>query len=220
MSPIKYVNPLNDGNIFFISSEFLKVLTLNTHKINYKKDLSNLIFIDNTKSDYYIRVAIIGSNGVGKSCFIEKVLNNKFSEKDGKNKEDINKYYIQIGSIKLRLELKELEKVFLPLISKGMFIIFIIFIYSIDSEQSFSYIKQCLQYINQRNPSKPTKIFLIGNKKDLHKDRKIMKIEAKEFAKNNGIYWFDEISVKTDNYNDLREILLEISKLVYKYKIK
>ena len=54
---------------------------------------------------------------------------------------------------------------------------------------------------------------MIGNKKDLHKDRKIMKNEEKEFAKNNEIYWFDEISVKTDNY-------LEICHLVYKYKIK
>ena len=111
----------------------------------------------------------------------------------------------------------ELSQYFLPKLFNVINLVIIF--YSINSKESFDDINKYLLLIRQ-NAGKPIKIFLIGNKKDLEKDRKITKEEARKFAETNKIDYFDEISIKTDDPNEIKKILLEATWIVYKNDIQ
>ena len=220
--PIKCINPSNKGFIFFISDNILNVLTTNHTIIKYKKDISNFFLNDpKIETDHCVWFLICGSINVGKTAFIRKAMDAKIL--DGHNDDNFRKKEILV---KLRSKVFclnfmeenfnypiELSQYFLPKLFNVINLVIIF--YSINSKESFDDINKYLLLIRQ-NAGKPIKIFLIGNKKDLEKDRKITKEEARKFAETNRIDYFDEISLKTDDPNEIKRILLEGAWAVYK----
>ena len=224
--PIKCINPSNKGFIFFISDNILNILTTNHTIIKYKKDISNFFLNDpKIETDHCVWFLICGSINVGKTAFIRKAMDAKIL--DGHNDDNFRKKEILV---KLRSKVFclnfmeenfnypiELSQYFLPKLFN--LINLVIIFYSINSKESFDDINKYLLLIRQ-NAGKPIKIFLIGNKKDLEKDRKITKEEARKFAETNKIDYFDEISLKTDNPKEIKKILLEATWIVYKNDIQ
>ena len=224
--PIKCINPSNKGFIFFISDNILNVLTTNHTIIKYKKDISNFFLNDpKIEIDHHIRILIFGNENVGKTAFIRKAMDAKIL--DGHNDDNFcqKPILVKLRGKVLSLHLEE-EKFNYQIESSNYYfhILFkwinlVIIFYSINSKESFDDINKCLLIIRQ-NADKPKKIFLIGNKKDLEKERKITKEEARKFAETNKIDYFDEISLKTDDPNEIKKILLEAAWIVYKNDIK
>ncbi len=74
-------------------------------------------------------------------------------------------------------------------------------------------IESHLKMVRTYNTNKNTRIFLIGNKVDLDKNREVTKEEGEQFALEHNIDLFREIFQKT-NHN-ARNILIEAAKLLY-----
>ena len=62
-------------------------------------------------------------------------------------------------------------------------------------------------------------IILIGNKKDLDNERKVSFKDAKNFANENKIQYY-ETSALNDEMNECKNILLEITKKIFAKKFK
>ena len=209
--PFRCINPSNKGFIFFTSDNILNVLTTSHTRIKYKKDISNF-FLNDSKIEIYhsIMILICGNKNVGKTAFIRKVDLNGLNDDNFFKK----KYLVKLCGKVLCLYLEELDLIPYLKLYCNFNLYFLIIVYSINSKESFDDINKYLLEIRQWT-NKPI-IFLIGNKKDLGKDRKITKEEAKKFAETNRIDYFDEISLKTEDPNEIKRILLEGAWVVYK----
>ena len=213
--PFKSINPSNKGFIFFISDNSLNVLTTSHTRIKYKKDISNF-FLNDLKIEIYhsFLILICGNKNVGKTAFIRKV------HLDGLNDDNFfkEKILVKLHGKVLCLFLEELDLIQFLKCYSNLKLYLVIIVYSINSKESFDDINKYLLEIRQ-TINKPITIFLIGNKKDLEKDRKITKEEARKFAETNRIDYFDEISLKNDDPKEIKRILLEGAKVVYKKNI-
>ena len=218
--PFKFINPTNKGFIFFISDNILNILTTSHTRIKYKKDISNFLLNDpKIETDNYINILICGNENVGKTAFIRKSMDAEAVH--GHNDENFSqkKILVKFRGKVLCLNLEEFNFQIELIHNYLNHINLVIIVYSINSKESFDAINKYLLAIRQNN-DKPKKIFLIGNKKDLEKDRKITKEEARKFAEKKKIDYFDEISIKTYDPNEIKRILLEAVWIVHKNENK
>ena len=209
--PFKCINPSNKGFIFYISDHTLNILTTSHSRIKYKKDISNYFLRDSkVNPDHFIRIFICGNSSVGKKTFIEKTSNCNLVKLYGK----------VLSLVFEELIFDTLNITYMKMLANNSNSnVAIIIFYSINSKESFDDINKYLLELRQ-NLEKPVNIFLIGNKKDLEKDRKITKEEARKFAEKNRINYFDEISLKNDNPNEIKRIIIDTARVVYKSNIK
>jgi small GTP-binding protein len=154
---------------------------------------------DYTQYDLSFKVIVIGDSGVGKSCLTNKATKNEFLE-------DYNAtvgfefftFNVRMFNKIIKLQIwdtcgQELYRSLITNFYRNSSMA--IMVYSIDSRESFDNIDMWLKEL--RTHSNPdAKVFLIGNKIDLEKDRKITKEEGEEFASINGMDFF-ETSAKT-----------------------
>ena len=90
-------------------------------------------------------------------------------------------------------------------------------VYAINNKESFNHIKSWLKEVKlQSNPD--VKIFLIGNKSDLDKERKVKEEDARIFMEENGIHFFSETSAKSGI--NAKEVFVEAAKLLYSEHLK
>jgi len=83
-------------------------------------------------------------------------------------------------------------------------------VYSIDNRESFNNLETWLNLV--RNGFPYNRIFLLANKNDLEKDRKVLKEEGEKFKEEKHFDLFKEVSAKT-GYN-IKEVLLEAGKVL------
>ncbi len=176
---------------------------------------------DYTQYDLSFKVIVIGDSGVGKSCLTNKATNNIFEEN----------YNATVGFEFFTLNLKMFNKIIKLQIwdtcgqelYRSLITNFYrnsslaIIVYAINSEPSFESIDMWLKEL--RTHSNPdAKVFLIGNKIDLEKDRKITKEKGEKFKELNNLDLFMEASAKSGI--NAQNIFVQAAKLLYQDYLK
>ena len=154
---------------------------------------------ETTNFDFNYKIILIGDSNVGKSCLTIRATKDSY----------LNNYIPTVGFEFFNLNLKIKEKniklqiwdtcgqeKFRSLISNfyrnsSLAII----VYSIIDPESYKHIDQWLNEIKTQT-SPDIKIFVIGNKSDLAKSRKIKYENAKKFCDERGLDYFIETSAK------------------------
>ena len=84
----------------------------------------------------------------------------------------------------------------------------IILIYDVTNKNSFDNLKGWVESI-RKEISKPIPIYLVGNKIDREEERIITKEQGEEFAKNNGLLFFECTPTKIETVNLIFEQLIK-----------
>ena len=169
--------------------------------------------------DYLIKVITLGKSGVGKSCILRRLTDNTFDENTIAT--------IGLTSILKEIKLKNGKNIKLKLIdtagqekykalSKSYFknVDAVLFIFSINSEESFNDIKSWINLFNENSNGKASiPHYLVGNKLDL--ERNVSKELVDDFINENTNYKYFETSAKenigiNELFEDLAENLYEV----------
>ena len=159
------------------------------------------------------RILILGDYLVGKTTVMESYIEGKFIETfvntfifDFKMKsikmEDGKTIKIQIWDTSPLQRVQPLINSYL----KGAHGIMLI--YDVTNKKSFDYIKGRMETL-RKEISKPIPIYLVGNKIDMEKERIITKEQGKEFAKNNGLLFFECTPKKIETVNLIFKSLIK-----------
>ena len=147
------------------------------------------------KSDEIIlKVCAIGSGNVGKTSLIRRYAENIFTERYLPTLGvDITTKRIQVGEKNVKLILADtggqehFERV-RPTYYKGALGSLVVF--ALNDLKSFEAIPNWLQEFRSL-ANRPVSVVLVGNKKDLKKDRTISKKDAEAYAKREGLLYFE-----------------------------
>ena len=183
---------------------------------NIERNLS-----ESEQYDKSIKVIILGDSYVGKSSLINRLINNKFVELSNTLSIEYHTYIISINGYKIRMQIWDTagQEKFNSLISnyyKNTDVV--IFVYSIDKEESFQNLEMWFKHLKDNNENSLN--ILIGNKLDKEKEgERVLNYEkAENFAKLNKFFLFREISCKSKeiyDIEDIYEIFDEIGKKFY-----
>ena len=167
--------------------------------------------------EFLIKILILGDSGVGKTNFITRFAENKFSAIhtttigiDYKSK--IIKLPTSKKSIKMQVWDTAGQERFMS-INKNLFhkIQGIILMYDITERESFEHITNWLGVINQSVNNKP--IVIVGNKADLSDERRIVTIdEGKDIAEKNDALFFETSGATGENVDKIFE---EVGEEIY-----
>ena len=179
------------------------------------------IIKDNILNDEIIyKIILIGNSSVGKTSLTLRLTQNLFEE----NRQatigfDIFNYCAKINDIILKLQiwdtcgLEDFSSCTMNLYKNAALTIVV---YAINDLDSFKHLEKWVN-LAKANGSPNTLIFIVGNKKDLVKDRKIKKEEGEKFKNERNYNYFIESSAKENEFvNDLfQEAIIQ---LYEKYK--
>jgi len=155
---------------------------------------------DYSNFDLSFKLIVIGDSGVGKSCLTNNAVKNVFEES----------YNATVGFEFLTFNVRMCEKVIKLQIwdtcgqelYRSLITNFYrnsslaIMVYAINDKATFENIEMWLREL--RTHSNPdAKVFLIGNKVDLEKEREITTEQGENYSKQNKIDFFMEASAKT-----------------------
>jgi len=162
------------------------------------------------------KVIIIGSVGVGKTSIINKLGNREF-DKDyyPTISADIKTFQVKVNDKILQIQFWDAcgNEEFVentPNLFKNASIALLV--YAIDDISSFNYLEKWLNILERY--SFDNTIFLIGNKNDLEKERKVSKEEGERFKNNYGnIKIFFEISA--ENGMSIQRLFEQIGFSIY-----
>jgi len=169
---------------------------------------------EDEKSTLSFKVMMIGDNQVGKSWIFDSLFSISLTKSPSIGLESDN-IYIKLNEELLTLNITDspgseaIYKMNLSLASKQDFIIFV---YAIDNIKSFETIASRIKEI-KKICKESTHYILIGNKKDLIKERVVPTEKGQDFAKNENLDLFMEISAKTEENVDM--VFYEITKILY-----
>ena len=162
--------------------------------------------------DLTLKILIVGDSSVGKTNFMTRFIENKFSEGYMTTSGiDLQTTDIQIKNKKIRIQLWDTagqEKY--KSITKNLFlkVMGAIIIYDITSEKSYINCKMWVQMIKEECGSH-MQIIIVGNKSDLNDQRKIDEEEVMNYAKEQNTQYI-ETSCKTgENIRKAVSILCE-----------
>ncbi len=171
---------------------------------NYCEDYKIEFLKDEQQHNNEINIFFLGEIKVGKKSITNYIKNNYGVVNDN------NKICIKVNNNILKFELhngfderQQLEEIF-----SGIKIHLFILVYSIDNRESFDLLENWLNIVRKSFPY--NRIFLLANKNDLEKDRKVLKEEGEKFKEEKHFDLFKEVSAKT-GYN-IKEVLLEAGK--------
>ncbi len=171
---------------------------------------------DATNFDLSFKLIVIGDCGVGKSCLTNNAIKNVFE--DAYNATvgfEFITFNIKLNDKVIKLQIwdtcgQELYRSLVTNFYRNSSLA--IMVYAINSKESFNNIEMWLRDL--RTHSNPdAKVFLIGNKIDLEKERKVTKEEGEKFAKDNNLNLFLESSAKTGV--NAQQIFIQAAKLLY-----
>ena len=178
-----------------------------------------------------IKILLLGESKTGKTSFIRRLCFNDFIEDFSPTYTIGNyDYFIKINDYILRMQIWDIPgKEEYNSIIKEHFqsTDYAIYFYSVDDKQSFNKICEWYNILHNKNSNNEiSKInininsILLGNKKDLNDDKKIITYEqGKNLAKQYKFNLFKEISCKDENDKDnFLDIINNIGSYYYKYK--
>ena len=167
--------------------------------------------------DHFLKLIIVGDSGVGKSNFLLRFTENKFSQiyqitlgLDSKNKiitlpKSKKKVKIQIWDTAGQERYMSINKLFLQRVQG------IVLMYDITRRESYLNLQSWVKLINDITFNIP--VVLVGNKLDDENENRIVrKEEGKAFAKDNGYLFYEASALSGKNVNnaicDLSEIII------------
>lgn len=163
-----------------------------------------------------LKLTLVGDHRVGKTSFVNRILNNEFiTDYTASVEASISLYSIlfkadspsdiSIWDLPGQDQYKDLDKTFL--IGADL----AIFMYDITRKKTLENIKDWFRLTSERANPKLVSI-LIGNKVDLEDKRQVSSQEGQTFAKDLGLLW-NEISIK-ENKNIKESLNLLITEYV------
>ena len=168
------------------------------------------------------KIAFIGGSTVGKTTIAYRCLDRKLNpEEVDTTLEDHYKIYPEINSEKVEVEIidtagqDDYQNFFDTWVqySDGFLLIF-----AINDSSTFDIVKKRFsKIITMKGNDIP--IIIIGNKKDLENERKVLFKDAKNFANEKKVQYY-ETSALNDENNECKNILLEITKKIFAKKFK
>ena len=168
------------------------------------------------------KIAFLGGSTVGKTTIAYRCLDRKLNPEEGDTTlEDHYKIYPEINNEKVEVEIidtagqDDYQNFFDTWVqySDGFLLIF-----AINDLSTFDIVKKRFsKIITMKGNDIP--IIIIGNKKDLENERKVLFKDAKNFANENKIQYY-ETSALNDEMNECKNILLEITKKIFAKKFK
>ena len=182
---------------------------------------------DNQTYNKSIKILLLGESKTGKTSFIRRLCFNDFNEEfSPTNIIEYNDYFIKMNDYILRMQIWDIpgkEENNLIIKNHSQSTDYAIYFYSVDDKQSFN--KICDWYNSLHNKNSNNEIsninsILLGNKKDLSDDKKIITYEqGQNLAKQYKFNLFKEISCKDENDKDnILDIINNIGSYYYKYK--
>ncbi|TNV76444.1 hypothetical protein FGO68_gene11259 [Halteria grandinella] len=176
------------------------------------------------KQDYLFKMIIIGNSGVGKSCLMNRMTTNEFTEdhevtvgvefgsllikmqeKTEAQQETVVK--LQIWDTAGQESFQSITKIFY----RGAHAVLLT--YSIASQLSFSNLSHWLAEVRQQSEADAV-IVLVGNQKDRESEREVSREAGEKFAKENNIDFFFETSAKTSD--GVQQTFIMASKMLYR----
>ena len=163
------------------------------------------------------KIIIVGNSGVGKSCFLKRAAQKKFT---GSYQATIGfeflLMYYEVNGTKFKLQIWDTcgQEMYRSLI-QGFYrnTALTVLVYAVDDKKSFDDLEIWIKDL-KLNSSPDIKIFLIGNKNDLENERVITKQMGEKFKEEYELDLFMETSAKT-GYN-AQELFIEAAKILYK----
>ena len=165
---------------------------------------------------YIFKLILIGNNGVGKSCILQRYLKHTFEEsyKCTIGVDFLMKSVIINGqTVKLQLWDTAGQEKYKSMVSsyyRGANVALIVF--DITSHATFDALPVWIENFYKNGPEQKN-IILIGNKKDLEEDRQVTQEEAQMFSETNNMIYFETSAKDGDNidyvFNYAAEKLLE-----------
>ena len=182
--------------------------------------------LDDNRIDYdkSIKVIFLGDSNVGKSSIIERIKKNTFNiNQRATISLEHHNLIIQIDSYIIRLQIWDTagqEKFNSITSSYYKSTDVVIFVYSINSRNSFERITQWAKQVDDNSSKDEQQLrFLIGNKSDLNSDRQVTLAEGKDLADKLGCIHFSEISCmekeNEENNNNISNIIDIIARKIY-----
>lgn len=153
------------------------------------------------------RAVLIGDSGVGKTCICNRLETGLYSEnpeptvgamfaKIQVSSEDGVRYTVDLWDTAGQDQFKTI----VPMFFKGAD--FILAVYAVDNRASFDNLREWINTA-RAEAQETSKLFIIGNKCDLNRTRRISPEELGDFAKSMGGTFWTETSAKTGAGLDL-----------------
>ena len=176
---------------------------------------------DFAQYDISFKIIVIGDSSVGKSCLTTQAVRNNFIEfYQATVGFEFLTFNLRINSNVVKLQIWDTcgQEVYKSLISnfyRNCSLALIV--YAINNRNSFEHAENWLNDLkNQSNPN--VRVFLVGNKSDLEKERTVTKEEAENFKQEKKLDRFMETSAKTGD--NARNVMLQAAKILYKDYLK
>ena len=176
---------------------------------------------DFAQYDISFKIIVIGDSSVGKSCLTTQAVRNNFIEfYQATVGFEFLTFNLRINSNVVKLQIWDTcgQEVYKSLISnfyRNCSLALIV--YAINNRNTFEHAENWLNDLkNQSNPN--VRVFLVGNKSDLEKERTVSKEEAEKFKEEKKLDRFMETSAKTGE--NARNVMLEAAKILYKDYLK
>ncbi|NVM04609.1 MAG: GTP-binding protein [Candidatus Helarchaeota archaeon] len=159
------------------------------------------------KKKFLYKTVIVGNSGVGKTCLLNRFVEDRFESKYKPTLGvDIKRYTYEYNSntnfsftawdVSGQASFKSLRKVYYP--NTQSFLI----LFDLSDRNSFQKVDNWLDEIHQYG-NKNGVFLLVGNKKDLQKERNITPEEGKQKADELGFDYFETSAKTGDNVTDL-----------------
>ena len=153
--------------------------------------------VDNSISVTRHKIIFVGDAGVGKTCIINRIVDNPFSETyEMSIGVDFMSKNLRYHGQNIKLQIwdsagQEKYKGLIPSYVRNSSIVFVV--YDVSSKSSFNNVSSWINFIKS---IENTTIILCGNKIDLT-TREVQSYEGQQFAQKEGISFF-EVSAKTN----------------------
>ena len=169
------------------------------------------------KTDLVLKIIILGSSEVGKTCILNRYFNNEFKENS------LSTIGIDFQTKFFKFEDKKIKVNYTDTAGQEKFRAIsinylkstngVILVFDITNKESFELLETWMNELKENNKIDISKI-LIGNKLDLAEKREVQKEEAENFAKQIGCQYFEGSAKSGENINDALD---EIARITFLY---
>ena len=178
--------------------------------------------IESIGNEIRLKLCVLGNTSVGKTTLINKFLDEKNEKGCEKTVEEQYSKNVKIKGEDCSLEIVDTGGAEDYLKNLDVWIRFsegFMLVYSINDKETFDGLKIRYDEIVKckKEKEKTYSVIIVGNKKDLEKERAVSKEEVEKFCSENELKYY-EVSALDDNDDKIEKIFLKIAKKIFKNK--
>ena len=176
--------------------------------------------IESIGNEKRLKLCVLGNTSVGKTTLINKFLDENDEKGCEKTVEEQYSKNIKIKGEDCSLEIVDTGGAEDYLKNLDVWIRFsegFMLVYSINDKETFDGLKIRYDEIVKCKKEKKYSVIIVGNKKDLEKEREVSKEEVEKFCSENLLKYY-EVSAQDDNDDKIEKIFLKIAKKIFKNK--